>query len=68
LPKPVLAQIGVADGELDMTVERDSIILRKPQKTSRKGWAKASKRLAESKDDALAWPEFGNADDITLQW
>jgi len=29
----------------------------------RAGWAEACRELAESGDDALVWPEFGNADD-----
>jgi hypothetical protein len=31
----------------------------------RKGWAEASRALAEAGDDALAWPEFANEDDET---
>lgn len=31
-------------------------------------WAEASRAIAMSGDDALVWPEFANADDVTLEW
>lgn len=34
----------------------------------RQGWAKDSQRVARNKDDALVWPEFGNADDAALRF
>ena len=34
----------------------------------RHGWAKDSQRVARNKDDALVWPEFGNADDVALRF
>ena len=34
----------------------------------RAGWAEAAKRLAESGDDVLIWPEFGNDEDTELEW
>jgi antitoxin MazE len=34
----------------------------------RSGWAEASKRIAETSDDVLVWPEFGNAGDADLKW
>jgi antitoxin MazE len=30
------------------------------KRNPREGWAADGKRLAESGDDALVWPEFGN--------
>jgi antitoxin MazE len=35
---------------------------------AREGWAQASKELAQHGEDALVWPEFGNADDENLDW
>ena len=67
IPKPVLAQVGL-EGEADMVVENDSIVLRKPRKKVREGWAEASRALAEAADDKLAWPEFGNESDRDLKW
>jgi hypothetical protein len=34
----------------------------------RKGWAAASKAIANAGDDALVWPEFGLSSDEDLQW
>ncbi|MFH1602636.1 MAG: AbrB/MazE/SpoVT family DNA-binding domain-containing protein [Pseudomonadota bacterium] len=67
IPKPVLTQLGL-DGEAEMSIERDAIVLRKPQKGARVGWAEASKAIAVSGDDGLVWPEFGNAGDAELIW
>ena len=68
LPKPLLAQVGFTENELEMTIERDAIVLRKPRKPVRAGWADAAKQLAQSGDDALVWPEFANEADDSLKW
>ena len=34
----------------------------------RAGWAEASRAIAAAGDDALVWPEFGNAEDEGLAW
>ncbi|TAM55424.1 MAG: AbrB/MazE/SpoVT family DNA-binding domain-containing protein [Paraburkholderia sp.] len=67
IPKPILAQLGLED-EVEMEVEDDVIILRRPQKKAREGWADASKAVAEAGDDALVMGEFGNADDAEIAW
>jgi antitoxin MazE len=67
IPKPLLAQLELAE-EVEMTVEHDAIVLRKPRSAVRAGWAEDSKALAVTGDDALVWPEFGNADDRDLTW
>ena len=67
IPKPVLAQVGL-DSEAEMSVEHGAIILRKPREGVRVGWAQASKAVAAKGDDALEWPEFGNAQDSELVW
>jgi antitoxin MazE len=43
-----------------MAVERDAIVLRRPKKSMRFGWAEAAKKLSATGDDALVWPEFRN--------
>ena len=68
IPKPILAQIGLTDGEMDMSIERDAIVLRKAAKKPRTGWAEQSKALALAGDDALIWPEFSNEADESLVW
>ena len=67
IPKPVLTQLGL-DIEAEMSVERDAIVLRKPRKSVREGWAAASKAIAAAGDDRLVWPECGNAGDSELVW
>jgi len=67
IPKPLLAQIGL-EGEAEMTIEGDALVLRKPSKPVRSGWAEASKKLADANDDALVLGEFSNADDADLTW
>ena len=67
IPKPVLAQLGL-ENEVEMEVENDAIVLRRPRHRAREGWAEASKALAESGDDTLVMGEFGNADDAELAW
>ncbi|WP_028215343.1 AbrB/MazE/SpoVT family DNA-binding domain-containing protein [Paraburkholderia mimosarum] len=67
IPKPFLTQLGL-ENEVEMEVENDAIVLRRPRQKAREGWAEASKALAESGDDALVMGEFANADDAELSW
>lgn len=67
IPKPVLTQLGL-DSEAEMSIERDAIVLRKPRKRVREGWAEASKAITASGDDRLVWSEFGNAGDSEFAW
>ena len=69
LPKPLLAQAGLDDqGTADMTVENGAIVLRRPAKSVRGGWAEAAQLVAASGGDVLLMGEFGNADDAELAW
>lgn len=69
LPKPFLAQLGVAVGDaLDLSLDDGRIVLVAAKRPPRAGWADSAKQLAEAGDDALVWPEFGNADDARLKW
>ena len=67
IPKPILAQVGLVD-EAVMTVENDALVLRPVRQSRRDGWAEASRRIADSRDDVLVWPGFVNADDAHLKW
>lgn len=67
IPKPVLAQLGF-EGEADMTIEGDALVLRKPAKPVRSGWAEAAQEIAERGDDALVMGEFSNEGDSELAW
>ncbi len=68
LPKPLLAQVGLSEGEVEMTVEGDTIVLRSPKEKVRAGWARAAKRLASYGDDTLLWPQVENEADASLAW
>jgi antitoxin MazE len=68
IPKPLLAQVGLDGGEAEMTVEGGALVLRKPAKPVRAGWADAARKIAESGDDALVMGEFGNEADAELAW
>jgi len=67
IPKPVLKQVGL-EGEAEMIVEGNTLVLRRPRFAPRAGWSEAAKALAESGDDALVWPEFANEGDAELRW
>jgi antitoxin MazE len=67
IPKPVLTQVGLV-GRAEMTVERGAIVLRKPRKAVRGGWAEAAQALAAGGADELLAGEFGNAADAELTW
>lgn len=69
LPKPLLAQVGLDDQAIaEITVEGGAIILRKPAKPVRVGWAQAAQALSAQGGDELLMGEFGNADDAELSW
>ncbi|WP_133650754.1 AbrB/MazE/SpoVT family DNA-binding domain-containing protein [Paraburkholderia flava] len=67
IPKPILSQLGFED-EVEMEVVNDALVIRRPQKSVREGWATASRKLAQAADDALVMGEFGNADDAESTW
>jgi antitoxin MazE len=67
IPKPLLAQIGL-EGHAEMTIERDALVLRRPAKAERAGWAAAAQKLAAHDDDPLVLGEFVNEDDAELSW
>jgi antitoxin MazE len=67
IPKPMLKEAGL-EKEAEIALERGAIVLRKPLRNPREGWAEASRRIAAAGDDRLIWPEFGNRDDGDLKW
>lgn len=69
LPKPLLAQAGL-DGQLTahIVVENGAIVLSKPAKTPRAGWAEAAAAVAAKGGDALLMGEFANMEDAGLAW
>lgn len=67
IPKPLLAQAGL-DDEADLVLEGNALVLRRPRKPARAGWAEASKAIAAAGDDALVMHAFANRDDADLAW
>ena len=68
LPKALLAQVGLTEGEAEMTIERDAIVLRKPKKSARAGWAEESARVAAAEGDAPVWPDLPTEEDRDIEW
>jgi len=67
IPKTVLAQAGLSE-QAELTVERGAIVLRKPRKSARSGWAEAAESVAARGEDGLLMGEFANAADRELEW
>ena len=69
LPKPLLAQVGLDDQDTAIIeVENGSLVLRKPAKSVRAGWAQSAAAVSAKGGDALLIGEFGNLDDEELGW
>jgi len=69
LPKPVLVQAGFVDAtDVELTVENGAIVLRKPVRQSRAGWAEAAHQVASTREDALVLGEFGNESNAEIDW
>jgi len=67
IPSTLLAEVGLVD-EAEITVVDGALVIRPPAKPVRKGWAEASKAIAEAEDDVLVLPEFANEGDEGLVW
>lgn len=69
IPKPFLMQTGLDIGEVEIQVENDAIVIRKPRKKSREGWAEACKRIAASTgEQAVVWPLIPLEKDSGFSW
>lgn len=67
IPKAILEQIGLTKSA-EMAIEGDTLILRKPQKLVRAGWANEAQKIALHNEDILVLGEFTNDDDKDLMW
>jgi antitoxin MazE len=67
IPKPLLKQVGL-EGQAEMMIEGDALVLRPAKPQVRSGWAEASRRIAASDEDTLALPGFSNKDDNNWVW
>ena len=68
LPKALLEQLALADDEVDIRLEGDAIVLRRPEKQRREGWAAAAAALVAVGADDVIWPEFANDFDAGWSW
>ena len=64
------AELVAAEPHARLTAERrgDALVLRRPARHVRAGWAAAARKIAEHDDDIPAMGEFGNRDDAELGW
>lgn len=69
IPKPFLLEAGLDIGEVDLQVEKDAIVIRKPKKKSREGWAQACQMIAaHSAEQAIVWPLLSEQADVEFSW
>lgn len=69
IPKPFLLQTGLDIGEVEIEVENDAIVIRKPRRKSREGWAQACQQIAaRSTEQAIAWPLIPSDVDAGFSW
>jgi antitoxin MazE len=69
IPKPLLSEIEAKAGDsVELKVETGQLVIERTRSQPRSGWAEDAKRLAETRDDELVWPEFANKGDETLKW
>ncbi len=67
IPKPLLDQAGL-DGEAEILLEGNALIIRQPKRALRSGWAEASKKIAANGEDSLVLPDFANEADADWSW
>lgn len=67
IPKPMLRQLGLEDAA-EITLEGDAIVLRKPRRQPREGWADAAKLIGDDADDGLVMGSLANEGDQELVW
>jgi antitoxin MazE len=69
IPKSILAEIGVAAGDMvELSLENGRVTITPVKKRPREGWAAAFAEIEELGDADLAWLQFGNEGDDELQW
>lgn len=69
LPKPLHAQAGLIDHAIaDLSFENGAIVLRKPAKEVRAGWAQAAKAISEQEGEELLIGDFSNSVDQDWVW
>ncbi|WP_251370900.1 AbrB/MazE/SpoVT family DNA-binding domain-containing protein [Polynucleobacter sp. Adler-ghost] len=67
IPKAILEQVGF-DDQADLVIEGDKLVLSKPKKNPREGWAEDSKVIAAAGEDGLVLGDFMNEGDEDWVW
>ena len=71
IPKPFLMQTGLDIGEVEIQVEADAIVIRKPKKKCREGWAQACQLIATGStepEQVIAWPLVPAETEAGFSW
>lgn len=66
IPEAFLAHLDL-EGHVDVSIEGDALVIRKPAARDRRGWRAASRRIADSGDDRLVLGEFDNRS-VNVTW
>ncbi len=67
IPKPLLKEAGLED-QAEILVEGNTLVVRRPKKVPRQGWAEASKEIAARGEDRLVLGDFANEADKDWTW
>jgi antitoxin MazE len=67
IPKPLLEQAGLED-QAEILIDGNTLVLRKPKKAPRQGWAEAAKEIAKRGEDKLVLGDFANEADSDWVW
>jgi antitoxin MazE len=69
IPKSILAEIGIAAGDMvDLSLENSRIVITPQKRRPREGWAEAFGVIEELGEEDRAWLDFPNNDDGELEW
>lgn len=69
IPKPFLKQAGLDIGEVEIEVENEAIVIRKPKKKLREGWSDACQKIASgTAEQVVVWPLIDSDKDAEFSW
>ena len=69
IPKPILAELAVAAGDVvDLSLDQGRIVLTPIRRGVREGWAEAAAQIAAAGDDARGWPDMATGEDAAWEW
>lgn len=69
IPKPLLADIGLVEGDtVDIKLKKGKLVVIPVDRDPRAAWAAECDAVASAGEDALVWPDFANDADKTVEW